>query len=176
MKSRRFPILLTCLFAVVLLGGCAKQPEATPTPAPASEASGTAATPPAEAPSTSGDVVQGTIGSPATLGNWTVTVRKSESESGDDSAKSGLKVEIDLKNNDTASLSVAASDWTAVNASGQTYSVAPSSRPDKQGERTVPAGKTEDVTVSFDVPSGGSYILRFAPAAGGPGTLEVPLQ
>jgi len=173
MKTRRLPILLTGLFVLVLVGGCAQEPVAAPTPTPAPEASVSSATPPAEVPAS--DVTKGTVGSAATLGSWTVTVRDTESESGDDSAKSGLKVEVDLKNNDTASLSVGMDDWSAVDASGQTYAVTPSSRADKQGERTIPAGKTEDVTVSFDVPSGGTYILRFMPANGGPGTLEVPL-
>lgn len=180
MSARALPIMVVGHLVVLLLAaGCATQPAAQVSPS--APTASVPVTPSAGQP-TARDVTKGTKGAPTTIGSWTVTVRQSEFGSGNkdvnvEAGKTRLTVEVNLSNGSASSLSVGPNDWSAVDAAGVTYAVLPSSRADKQGERTVPAGKTEDVSVNFAVPSsGGVYTLRFAPANGGPGTLEVPLQ
>jgi len=178
MKTRALrAAAVVCLVALMFAAGCAQPPAEPPTtPEPT-------AVPPSPGEGQSGDagVAGGAIGTPTTFGSWTVTVRQMEFGSGNDDVivepgKTRLKVEVDLKNSSGGALSVAASDWAVVDADGASYAVLPSSRPDKQGERAIPAGATEDVSINFAVPSAsGSFTLRFAPTQGSTGALDVPL-
>ncbi len=132
-------------------------------------------------PADGGDVTTGAVGTPISLGLWRATVRAPEFGSGNDdvSVPGGmqrLKIEIDLTNNSASAMSVGMGDWS-LRLGSITYEVLRATRPDKHGERTVSAGETEDVTVNFAVPdASAAYILKFDPAQGGPGVLEVPLQ
>jgi hypothetical protein len=175
--------LSTAVALALAITGCGGTQQTDDTP---SQETTESATP--SAPVTETVVETGTAGLVTTgeamatqLGDWTVSVRDSEFGSGNDdvtvpSGMQRLKVEVDLTNTSDGELSVSPSDWSLYFAD-QAFEVLPSSDPDKQGERTLSPGDAEDVTVNFAVPStDGLYILRFEPAEGGPGAIEVQLQ
>jgi len=171
--------VVACFVMLALAVGCSQAPTGNEGTTPATPE---AVTPEdATRPSDSDGVTTGTKGAPATLGGWKVTVRQAEVGSGNDdvqveSGMTRLEVEVDLENTSGEPLAVAPGDWILVDAADASYSVLPSSRPEKQGERTIPAGQTEDVSVNFAVPSaGGPFMLRFAPSQGADGALEVPI-
>lgn len=174
-------LLSVSAFAV----GCGTGDVEEPATPPLAEEPAVPAEEPAEEPTADpapvDDVISGTPGTPVAVGMWTVTVTEVEWNSGNDdvSVPDGmqrLEVEIDLTNTSGGALSVGAGDWSMVSGT-DVYDVLPADRAQKQGERAIPAGKTEDVDINFAVPDrSGSYVLRFTPAEGGPGTLEVVIQ
>jgi len=171
---------VACLLMLSLAVGCS--------PAPTGNDGATSTTPETVAPEDStqpsggAGVTTGTKGAPSTLGSWKVTVRQTEIGSGNDdvqveAGKTRLTIEVDLENTSGESLAVASQDWALVDAADASYPVLTSTRPEKQGERTIPAGQSEDVSVNFAVPSaGGPFMLRFTPSQGADGTLEVPVS
>lgn len=172
--------------AVLALSGCngytadepappaVMEPETTPPGAPDLDD-------PDAAPGAGPDVVTGTPGRSESVGSWSVTVDEWEFGSGNDDVEvppgmERLKVEVELVNTAGDDLTLLPEDWMIV-AGDATFPVLPSDRGEKQGERTVSAGETENVTVNFAVPDRTSeYVLRFAPSEGGPGTLEVTME
>lgn len=159
--------------ALTLVAACARQPatEQQPETPPAGETSPTETTPTTETTSTetspSAQSAEGAIGQPVTVGTWTITVRSAEDRDEVDgvtaSQGSLLRVEVDVRNTGDTPFGVQTADWRLL-AGGTTYAPVRTQKPEERGERTVGAQETEDVKVSFDVPSGlTDPVLVFAP-------------
>ena len=184
MRRRLIAVLLAALMLVLIVGGCAAQESDTPAEQPSATEPTTGGDGAGgdDAPgAASDDVVQGTMGGLTVIGPWTVNVREIDWDSGNDDVSvpggmTRLEAEVDLRNSTNAPVSVTTAEWSLVDDGGTTYEVLASSRPEKQGERTIGSGEVEDVSVNFAVPSrSGIYTLRFQPT-GSDMRLEVPLR
>ncbi len=182
--TRRIALLsLLLLLTGALLAGCAL-PDSDES---ASTESAESAAPPQESGEPAvpeGDEAQAAaaaIGEPAEAGPWTVVVTEAEyGESfGDLSVASGslLKVEADLANSSSGDLKVSPTDFML--SDGTAYTLPMETGPELTPEVLVPAGKTEDVSMVFNIPEDRADVpltLIFQPAEGDAVSIRVTIR
>lgn len=175
MSTRATSVIVGMLLVVVALAGCAGEP----TVPPIEQVEQSAAEP------SSGEqaaVDPTPMGTSATAGDWTITVKEVERarSAGGADASSGKELVVityDLKNGGPADQGTGPVDYSLADAGGAAYTVAQTS--DATFIFNIPqpisTGETREIRIAYEVPEGsGPFVWTFAPfGAAAPAVLEV---